>query len=250
MSRVLTTLYPEFKAGGFARCDQRIIFFSRVNALLRPEMTVLDLGPGRGKFQELETGFKRDLTLLKGKVARVIGADPDPVVRTNPELDEAVVMTPGEPIPLPDRSIDLVVSWAALEHVEHAELYASELDRLLTPGGWLCAWTPNKWGYPAVLSRMVPNRFHTAVLKVMAPHRLPEDTFWTYYRMNTQRQLRRLFPVDRFEHFTYTFDGPPNYHASRVVLARFWQLYAYLTPPPFRSCLHIFIRKRLTGSEA
>jgi hypothetical protein len=37
-------LYPEIHAGGFTRHDQRIIFFARVNALLRKDMTVLDSG--------------------------------------------------------------------------------------------------------------------------------------------------------------------------------------------------------------
>jgi hypothetical protein len=32
-------LYPEVRAGGFTRYDQHVIFFARVNALLRTDMT-------------------------------------------------------------------------------------------------------------------------------------------------------------------------------------------------------------------
>ena len=45
-------LYPEAQAGGFTRYDQHVIFFARVNALLRHDMTVLDFGAGRGIWAE------------------------------------------------------------------------------------------------------------------------------------------------------------------------------------------------------
>lgn len=136
MNEILEQLYPEAKIGGFARCDHRVVFYSLVNELLRPDMQVLDYGAGRGKFDEVETGFKRDLTLIKGKVANVIGVDPDPVVLTNPEVDSGLVIGDDGILPLEDQSIDLVLSWSVFEHVEDAEVCAAELDRVLKPGGW------------------------------------------------------------------------------------------------------------------
>lgn len=41
-------LFPEVSAGGFTRMDGTVEFYTRVNALLRPDMTVLDFGAGRG----------------------------------------------------------------------------------------------------------------------------------------------------------------------------------------------------------
>jgi len=40
--------YPEVKFGGFSDVDGTIAFFNRVNALLQPSFTVLDVGCGRG----------------------------------------------------------------------------------------------------------------------------------------------------------------------------------------------------------
>jgi hypothetical protein len=59
-------LCPEVRAGGFTRYDHRIIFFARVNALLRDDMTVLDFGAGRGIWAEIESGFELQLTTLRG----------------------------------------------------------------------------------------------------------------------------------------------------------------------------------------
>src|SRR5689334_11888336 len=78
--RILERLYPEAVAGGFSRNDQRVIFYTRVNAFIEPSMTVLDFGAGRGRHAERESGFVRALTRLKGKVAKVIGVDVDPAV--------------------------------------------------------------------------------------------------------------------------------------------------------------------------
>src|SRR4051794_20316544 len=85
--------YPEISAGGYSRVDSTIDFYLRVNALLKPEMTVLDFGAGRGvgiinSRHELD----RKLRILRGKVAKVIGVDVDSIVSTNPGLDEAAVM--------------------------------------------------------------------------------------------------------------------------------------------------------------
>jgi SAM-dependent methyltransferase len=158
-------LYPEVHAGGFTRYDQRVIFFARVNALLRKDMTVLDFGCGGGKWAEIESGFKLDLTTLKGKCKKVIGADVDPKVADNPLIDEAVVLPSDGSIPLPDMSIDMIVSWAVFEHLQNPAHTASELGRILRSGGWICAWAPNKWGYVSVGARLAPNEFHARLLR-------------------------------------------------------------------------------------
>jgi hypothetical protein len=60
---------------------------------------------------------------LRGKARRVIGVDLDPVVLTNPLLDEAHVYD-GVKIPLPVSSIDLIVSDNTLEHVTPPGVFA------------------------------------------------------------------------------------------------------------------------------
>jgi SAM-dependent methyltransferase len=239
-------LYPEVLAGGFTRYDHRVIFFARVNALLRQEMTVLDFGAGRGIWAEIESGFKLQLTTLRGKCVKVIGADLDPIVLDNPLVDQAIALPDDGSIPLPDQSVDMITSWAVFEHLTDPARTAAEFRRILRSGGWICAWTPNKWGYISVGARLIPNRFHAAVLRRVHPtsERRESDVFPTLYKLNTLRELRRHFPTTYFEHFSYLFNGEPTYHANRFLVALAVDITTKLMPDSFAKSLHVFIRKR------
>lgn len=241
---LMLQLYPDYIAGYFAYNDNIVVFFNRVHALLMPEMEVLDFGAGRGKWATMLSPHKRRLVTLKGCCRKVVGADVDPAVQENPLLDEAVVVQPEVPLPFADAQFDMIVSYATFEHVQDAEFCARELCRVLKPGGWLCAWTPNKWGYVGIGARLIPNRFHRVLLRrVFRVMRRDDDIFPVAYRMNTQRDLRRLFPKPAFSHHSRIHTGPPSYHGNHAFLARFWIIYNALVPTPLRPSLHIFIRK-------
>jgi SAM-dependent methyltransferase len=240
----VTVLSPEIVAGGFTRHDVTVEFYSRVNALLRPDMTVVDFGAGRGLEAEDPIEYRRALATLRGKVARVIGVDIDPVVLTNPLIDEAVVVGPDGRVPLADGVADLVLADQVLEHVDRPGTVAAELDRLLKPGGWLCARTPNRWGYVAVAARVVPNRHHVSVLARVFPHRDPQDVFPTRYRMNTARALRRLFPPERYDGAIYATNADPNYFGLSLVAWRVGATLQRLMPTGLGTVLLVFLRKR------
>lgn len=250
--RFIERLYPEAAIDGFSRFHQRMIFYNFVNALIRPEDHVLEFGAGRGVHAESEGPWLRALTTLQGKVARVIGVDIDEAVLENPEIDEAHVFKPGEALPLPDNSVDLVVSWAVFEHVADPELYAAELARVLKPGGWICAWTPNKWGYVGIGARLFPNSTHARMVRLLLPTtaRGDADVFPVVYKMNTMGTLKQLFPESRFLHRTFRWTGPAGYHGNSMILARFWMFYNWLMPPFMKQSLHIFIQKRPEDGEA
>jgi SAM-dependent methyltransferase len=240
---MLARLYPEVGAVGFSRDDTTLVFYSQVNALLQPEMRVLDFGAGRGCSREWPQRYLSRLVDLKGKCREFVGYDVDPVVQTNPLLDRAVVGKIGEPLPFADGSFDLVVSRATFEHITDPGPCAAELGRVLRPGGWLCAWTPNRWGAIAVAARLVPEALHARALGTLQPERRTRDTFPTHYRMNTLATLERLFPAPAFRHASYSFSGQPTYHANRLWLARLSQLYEALMPAAGRRLLHVFIQK-------
>ena len=44
--------YPEIKFGGYTHVDTAIAFFSRVNSLVKPDGVVLDVGCGRGAYDD------------------------------------------------------------------------------------------------------------------------------------------------------------------------------------------------------
>lgn len=69
-----------------------------------------------------------------------------------------------EHIPLPDRSVDLVVSFETLEHTDQHEQMLSEITRVLTPDGVLLVSTPNRAIYRA--ANGLPNPFHMKELEL------------------------------------------------------------------------------------
>lgn len=241
---VRSRFYPEIGAGGFSRVDGTVEFYGRINALLTPEMVVLDFGAGRGAHVEDEASYRRQLRLLQGKVTRVVGADVDPAVMRNSTVDEAVHLQQGKSLPFSDESFDLIVSDATFEHVDTPALIAGELDRVLRPGGWICARTPNRWGYIGLGANLTPNRVHANLLTRLQPHRQSRDVFPTRYRMNTWGNLNRLFPPSRFDNFTYARTTEPAYFGNSRVLWQLMFLVNRVTPTRMGAMLFVFLQKR------
>ncbi len=144
-----------------------VLFYSRVNALIEPDLTVLDIAAGCGRAVRDPCRFRRHLGTLKGRVKKIIGVDVDPEVRENPLLDKAMVVGPRDPLPLPNESVDLIVANYVFEDVEYREEFARELARTLRPDGWLCALTPNRLGYTDFAVNLVPNKYHHRVLRFL-----------------------------------------------------------------------------------
>lgn len=235
---------PEVAAGGIARDDTTAAFYSRINALIRPEDTVLDLGAGRGSQLEGEPSYRKSLATLRGKVARLYGCDVDDAVLSNPFLDEAAVFDPAGPLPFGDATFDLVYSDWVIEHLYDPARFVAELGRVLKPGGWFCARTPNKWGYIALGARLVPARFEGKVLGMVQPGRQERDVFAKRYRMNTRRDLARAFLADSWLDASFAMNATPAYHGGRHILFTAIELFQRFTPAAMNSVLLVFMQKR------
>jgi ubiquinone/menaquinone biosynthesis C-methylase UbiE len=237
--------FPETGAGGFSRIDGTVAFYQRIHAVAEKDWVLLDYGAGRGVGHlEDPSRYRRELRSFKNKVAHVIGVDVDDAVLTNPSVDEAHVFKPAEPLPMADQSVNAIVSDFVFEHVEHPEAVIGEFNRILKPGGWIFARTPNKYGYIALASRMVPKRLKIPVLSKAQPSRKAEDVFPAFYRMNTLATIRRLFPETSFEHHSYVWDAEPAYHANNTLF--FWLIKNVhnFVPQNFKSMLMICVRSR------
>ena len=90
---------------------------------------VLDLGAGDAPYRAI---FERPQT-------RYVECDLAP--------GSAVVIRPGEPVPLPDRSAAVVLSFQVLEHVWDLDWYLGEARRLLRDDGSLVLSTHGTWLY-------------------------------------------------------------------------------------------------------
>lgn len=242
--RTIEIMRPEMSVGGFSRYDGTVEFYSRINALLRPEMILLDLGAGRGSSTEDNSTYRRNLQCFRGKVAQVIGADIDLVVAENVKIDQHVIIELDGRLPLNDNSIDIVLCDWIFEHIENPEFLVGEVRRVLKSDGWLCARTPNKWGLTAIAARLVPNSLHEIVLAWLQPHRKTKDVFPVLYKMNSRAALAKLFVASDWEFCVYGWNGDPAYHAESKMLWRFTGVLFRLLPESVSTTLHIFARKR------
>ena len=111
---------------------------------------LLEIGCGSGNYLEVIGG-------LTG--ARVAGIDPSSAMldQLHARLPEAEVnVAPGEAIPYPDRSFDLIYSVDVIHHIEDRTVYFREVARALRPGGTIVTVTDSEDD----LARRVPLTSH------------------------------------------------------------------------------------------
>jgi len=107
--------------------------------------------------------------LQKAGAACVVGVDVSEEVCLHARNKYGLDARPGtaEQIPLPDKSVDVVVSFETIEHVPNPVRFLDECVRVLVPGGRLIISTPNKGIYawpgaaqnPHHCSEMTENEF-------------------------------------------------------------------------------------------
>jgi 2-polyprenyl-3-methyl-5-hydroxy-6-metoxy-1,4-benzoquinol methylase len=241
-NRYMEHHYPETRFGGFTRIDGTIAFFTRVNALLHPDFTVLDVGCGRGEYAEDANVYRRNLRILKGKVQRVIGIDVEQTGQENPCIDEFRLIE-GERWPVEDKIADMIVCDSVVEHLPNPDAFFEECRRALKLGGSLCLRTPNTRSYFGLVSRLIPNRLHTTALSQVKDRRKEEDVFPTLYRCNTRGRLRRALERHGFKACVYGYEAEPTYLSFNGLAYWLGTLHAKLAPQVFQLVLFGFARK-------
>jgi SAM-dependent methyltransferase len=235
--------YPEHRFGGFTDVDGTIRFYARVNALIQPSHTVLDIGCGRGGYGDDLCAYRRSLRILKGKCRRVIGIDVDEAARDNPFVDE-FCLTDGRRWSLPDSQVDLCLCDHVLEHLLDPSTFFREVSRVTLPGGFLCIRTPNAWSYEGVASRLIPNKQHAVVLGKLKGKGWKADVYPTMHRCNTRGKILRMLSQHGFDGYAWTMSAEPSYLVfSKIVYGLGVILHRY-APRAFQSNIVAFGRKR------
>lgn len=156
-----------------------------VRELAGPGALILDAGCGR-------SADRLARLMVATGAQRAIGVDlvsftADANANRTLELHNADLAS----VPVESGCVDVIFSVSVMEHLVEPTAVYEEMFRLLKPGGYFVFLTPNLWDYAALLSKLIPNRFHPSIV-AWTEGRREEDTFPAYYRSNTRRSIRRL----------------------------------------------------------
>lgn len=160
--------------------------FRRYEELLATKLTT----PGR---KILDVGCGRTFPMakyLQSYKAEVFGIDP---VVTPEDLPAGVEVRQAgaESIPFDDGTFDVVACCSVLEHLQDPLAVFSEFHRVLKSQGTFVFLAPNRYDYVSVFASLIPNRWHKQLVKHLEG-RDTDDTFDTYYRANSRKQIARL----------------------------------------------------------
>ena len=180
-----------------------------IRAHLRPGMTVLDLGCGRGGVLEQ----------LGAAVERPIGLDPDHAsLREHrlPDLPRAVAL--ADALPLHAGCVDLALASWVLEHLTDPARVFGEVGRVLRPGGAFIFVAPGARSPAALINRAFGPLQRWLVPRLYGRHE--SDAFPVAYRANTRAQIDTLARGAGMRLDTLLQIPDPTYFAFHPLLFR------------------------------
>lgn len=137
-------LHMDMSRESGSRADAHMVRYALAAALVRPGDTVLDCACG--------LGYGSAILAAQSGGARFIGIDldADTVAYANANFGrqygvEYRAASATDLSILPDDSIDLVVSFETIEHLEDYHAFLREAQRVLRPDGRIIASVPNLW---------------------------------------------------------------------------------------------------------
>ena len=182
VQRLMDRYYPA-GAGGERPADGTTPLYDWMLATVSPDTTVLNVGAG-----PTPEAPRR----MRGRFRRIVGVDPDPIVLSNADLDEALVCD-GAHMPFADATFGAAYSDWTLEHVTDPLPFLREIRRVLEPGGTFWFRTASLFHYVTLVSALTPHSFHLLVANRARGMEAGAHEPWvTHYRMNRRALLTRM----------------------------------------------------------
>ena len=199
-------------------------FRQRLGILMRPGISVLDVGAGR-----------RPMVPARERPARVhyVGLDPDGAELALAEAgsyDELVVCTAEERVAALEDRFDLVLSFLALEHVSSTAAVMNNVHAYLKPGGWLIAQLAGANSPFSIANRLLPHVAAKALLS-RTQEREPGTVFRAHYDRGSYTGLVTLLDGWSQGEVLPLFTGVGYVLFSRVLTAAYiaYEEWAYHT---------------------
>jgi SAM-dependent methyltransferase len=216
-----------------------------IDSLVKEDTSWLDVGGGKTLFPSNE----RLSRALSERCALLVGVDPSPNINGNPYLHERANCAVEEYNS--ERKFDLATLQMVAEHVREPRLIVESLARLIKPGGRVVVYTPSRWSPVCIAASLIPFWLHKPI--TCAVWGLSgEDTFRTFYRMNTRNRLRRLFQEGGFKEIAFArLDNCTSFRGLRVLcfldLCFWWVLHKLRLKYPISELLGVYERVSEAG---
>ena len=168
------------------------MYEDRVARLVTPDSTWIDVGGGRGIFP----GNPQLARAVAERCHLLVSVDPSTNVFHNPYAHERVCSSLEEYGTT--HLFDLATMRMVAEHIEQPSQTIAALYWLLKPGSRVIVYTVNRWSPTSIAAACTPIWIHHLVKKWLWDTE-ERDTFPTFYRMNTRRQLKREFERNGFQ---------------------------------------------------
>lgn len=186
VSNHLLHYLPQGPTIAFRQYEQVVVKY--MHSLAQP--VILDIGGGAECY----------FSSFKPKGSRIICLDISPEqLAQNREADELLLADATREIPLPDASVDLVLSRAVMEHLESPQAFLRHSWRVLKPGGYGIHVFPCKFAPFALINGLLPPGLSRKVLFYFQPDFREKGGFPAYYRKCYYTGIKRLLTETGFE---------------------------------------------------
>lgn len=172
------------------------IYTNTIKQYLNRNSTVIDIGCGRDA---------NELKNLIDSSHNQIGLD---IVDFNKSAanNTHLIKNDIHNVCIKDNSADLVISRSVLEHLHNPFSVYNEAFRILKKNDHFIFLTPNSKDYSVVISKLVPNRYHSFIV-YKSEGRNSQNTFPTYYSSNSYTSIRRCSDNAGFKIVSFSYFG-------------------------------------------
>jgi len=200
------------------------IYEATIRKIVNSDTKWIDVGGGSALFPQNKPLSK----ILADKCKKLVAIDPSENILENPYAHEKV-MCMFEDFQTEEK-FDLATFRMVAEHISNPEAVLSKLYELLNPNGIVVIYTINKYSPIPIITYLTPFALHNRVKKFFWGTE-ERDTFPVEYKMNTRKELNKLFREHRFNEiaFLYLDDLSTFYRFKIPNLLELWAWKIYKT---------------------